>query len=212
MLINNNDTKKQIHKLRSLNEYVDRNKVMEMIRGHDVVFIYYAGSETINKGYRTIEIYTIGLSKAGNVVIRAWQQAGSTDSGVAPKRANDEIPGWRMFRLDGITSMVKTLRKFDTTDAWLRTNRPHYNPKDRDMTQIFYALEPNAEQPDQNKTGGGSVNQPDVTTTSKPSNNFFRAQADKFKSFFQKPKDVSKAWIESQKRKFLDIMKKQNNN
>jgi hypothetical protein len=208
-IIDENDVKDNIRHLRILNEAVDQSKIVRAMMENDVVYIYYAGDNTVNKGYRTIEPYVIGKSKAGNLVVRAWQQAGATDTGIAPLRSNDEIPGWRMFRVDGISSMVKTLKKFDTSEEFIRTQRPNYNPQDRDMTKIFYAIEPGKAEPDQDKTGDDSIDQPDVQTTTTPDTGagFFRSQADKFKSFFQKPKAVSKAWIDQQKAKFLQMMR-----
>jgi hypothetical protein len=207
-LIDNNDVKDQIKRLRQLNEYVDRNKVFEAIKNKDVVYIYYAGDETVNRGYRTIEPFVIGRTRAGNVVVRAWQQAGATDTGNAPTRKNDVIPGWRLFRLDGIASMVRTLKKFETDQAYLQTNRPNYNPADKQMVEIFFAIQPGTGEPAQDQKGQQSVTQPNTQTTTKQPDNFFQAQAQKFKNFFKQPVKASTAWIEDQKRKFIDIMKK----
>lgn len=132
-LIDINDVKTQVRKLRNLNEWVGRNTVVDAIQNKDVVFIYYSGDETINRGYRTIEPFVLGVSTAGNMVLRAWQQAGATDSGSPSDRSNDQIPGWRLFKLDGITSMSRTLRRFEAP-------RPKYNPNDSQMTSIIAAV------------------------------------------------------------------------
>ncbi len=165
-----------------------------------MVFIYYNGDETINRGYRTIEPFVIGVSTAGNVVLRAWQQNGATDTGNAPKRPNDEIPGWRLFRLDGITSMAKTLRKFDG-------NRPNYNPKDKQMTQIIMALQPMG-QPQPTTTGDASINKPDTYQGMTNDKSWFQTQLDKFKHTLFGKKEVpdqtgkSNSWFDKQKRDF----------
>lgn len=204
-LITNNDVVQNVKKLRNLNEWVSRDNVVDAIKNKDVVFIYYAGDDTVNKGYRTIEPFVLGRSKKGNLVLRAWQQAGATDSGNNPTRKNDEVPGWRLFRLDGITSLVKTLRKFETDPAYLTTNRPKYNPKDSQMTEIIMAIEPSLKGQDV-VSGGTSITKPDVSVT-QPTG-FFKNQADKFRNFFKKPSDFSTSWIESQKRAFKELIKR----
>jgi len=214
-LIDISDTKSQIRKLRSLNEFVSRNTIGDAISGHDVCFIYYAGDETINRGYRTIEPYVLGVSTAGNLVLRAWQQGGATDTGNAPKRPNDEIPGWRLFRVDGITSMAKTLRKFETDQPYLTSHRPNYNPQDKQMTQIIIAIEPQAEeqpvqQPEKPETYQGMTND----------KSWFQNQVGKFKNtLFGGKKEInpeqnsaaSKNWFGQQKRDFENKIKKQQN-
>lgn len=204
-IIDNNDVKNQLKKLR-LSEWVSRDNVYDAIKNKDVVFIYYAGDHTVNKGYRTIEPYVLGKTKAGNLVLRAWQQNGATDRGNNPTRKNDEIPGWRLFRLDGITSLVKTLRKFETDPTNMATNRPNYNPKDSQMFEIMIAVEPNAQ--GQSVSGDTSIKKTDVVISQ--GDGFFKNQADKFRNFFKKPADFSTSWIENQKRVFKELIKKKN--
>ncbi len=189
-----------LNNVRLLVESVSRDTVADAITNKDVVFIYYSGDETINRGYRTIEPFTLGVSTAGNVVLRAWQQAGATDSGNPASRPNDEIPGWRLFRLDGITSMSKTLRRFETA-------RPKYNPQDRQMTANFQqepTQQPQEKEPEQYKT----------MTNDK---NWFQTQYDKFKKslFKQQPNqaddNAGKRWMDGKKAEFDRIMKTKQN-
>lgn len=202
IIIDNNDVIQNVKRLR-LNEWVSRDNVVDAIKNKDVVFIYYAGDDTVNKGYRTIEPFVLGRSKAGNLVLRAWQQAGATDRGNNPTRKNDEIPGWRLFRVDGITSLVKTLRKFESDPSYLSTNRPNYNPKDSQMTEIIMAIEP-IPKGQETVSGNTSVTKPDVMI-SQPTG-FFKNQADKFRNFFRKQGDFSSGWIETQKRTFKELI------
>lgn len=204
VIIDNNDVVQNVKKMR-LNEWVSRDNIVDAIKGKDVVFIYYAGDNTTNKGYRTIEPFVLGRSKAGNLVLRAWQQAGATDRGNNPTRKNDEIPGWRLFRVDGITSLVKTLRKFNTDPTYLATNRPHYNPKDSQMVEIITAIEPTPKG-QEIISGNTSITKPDVKI-SQPTG-YFKNQADKFRNFFRKPTDFSSGWIENQKRAFKELIKR----
>lgn len=201
-IIDNNDVIQNVKKLR-LNEWVSRDKIADAIQNKDVAYIYYAGDDTVNKGYRTIEPFVLGRSKAGNLVLRAWQQAGATDRGNNPTRKNDEVPGWRLFRVDGITSLVKSLRKFETDPSYMATNRPKYNPKDSQMVEIIAAIEPAVKGQD-TVSGNTSITKPDVSIT-QPSG-FFKNQADKFRNFFRKPGDFSSGWIESQKRAFKELI------
>lgn len=195
-IIDNNDVKHQVKKLR-LTEWVSRDNVADAIKNKDVVFIYYAGDDTVNKGYRTIEPFLLGRTKAGNLALRAWQQNGATDRGNNPSRKNDEIPGWRLFRLDGITSLVKTLRKFEP-------ERPNYNPKDSQMSEIIVAV--GTEPTNTEVSGNTSITKPDVVVTQQ--DGFFKNQADKFRNFFTKPKDFSSSWIENQRKAFKQMINK----
>lgn len=219
-LIDKNDLKAQIRQLRSLNEFVSRNTVADAIQNKDIVFIYYSGDETINRGYRTIEPYVLGISTAGNVVLRAWQQNGATDTGNAPVRPNDNIPGWRLFRLDGITSMAKTLRKFDTDPTYMTSHRPNYNPQDKQMTQIIMAIQPGDVKlpPQQPATGDTGTTQQSYKGLTNDKN-WFQNQFGKFKNtlFGNRQQQVkpdqnsaaSKNWFGQQKRDFENKIKTQ---
>lgn len=213
-----------IRQIRQLNEWVDRNTVANAIKNRDVVFIYYVGDQTINRGYRTIEPYVLGTSKAGNLVVRAWQQNGATDTGNAPKRPNDEIPGFRLFRLDGITSMARTLKTFSTDPNYMRTNRPNYNPQDKQMTQIIAAVEVGNEQPQQQVSGNTSIEKPDTYKGMTNNTNWFKTQFDKFKNrplFGGKPTNtntnnqndnVARSWFGMKKTNFENAIKKEQQN
>lgn len=108
-----------------LREAVSRDSVTDAIRNKKVVTIYYAGDQTINKGYREVEMVAFGPHKdSGNVVVRAWQTRGSSDT-------PENRPGWRLFRLDKINSISPTTETFDTP-------RPYFNPSDdKHMSQVF---------------------------------------------------------------------------
>lgn len=181
--------KDNVKNLRQINEWVGRNDVIESIENSDIAYIYYAGDNTVNRGYRTIEPYALGIhGSSGNLVLRAWQQAGASDSGRPPKRQKDEIPGWRLFRLDGITSFMKTFKKFDPTNP-----RPKYNPNDSDMSDILAAVTTDGI-PNHKISGTDSIEEPDTVQNKK---SFFDKQTGGFKSFsapsdeLQRNKDIS---------------------
>jgi len=108
-----------------IKEAVSRDALANSIRNRKVITIYYAGDQTINKGYREIEAVAMGPHiKSGNVVVRAWQVRGSSDT-------PENRPGWRLFRLDKINSLSPTTETFETA-------RPYFNPTgDKHMSSIY---------------------------------------------------------------------------
>lgn len=54
---------KLLHSLRSiiLNEAVGRDVIADAIRNKKVITIFYEGDQTINKGYREIELWLLVL-------------------------------------------------------------------------------------------------------------------------------------------------------
>ncbi len=174
--------------LRQINEWVGRDDVIDAIKNSDIAYIYYAGDGTVNRGYRTIEPYTLGVhGSTGNLVLRAWQQAGASDTKKDATRPADEIPGWRLFRLDGITTFMKTFKKFDPAKP-----RPKYNPNDRDMSQILATVDAKSI-PTLKVSGTDSIEEPNTIEKSK---SIFDKQTGAFKSFtqndeLQRNKDIS---------------------
>lgn len=102
--------------------------VRDSIRNKKVIVIYYNGKDNGGKGYRTIEPVCLGLSKKGNLVLRAWETEGSSWSA---QNDGNYLPGWRLFRLDKIFTYRPTMDNFYTM-------RPFYNPKgDKSMERVF---------------------------------------------------------------------------
>src|SRR5690606_13173948 len=122
-----------------ITETINRDDLIDAINNRKVVYIYYSGVEgksndgegVITKGYRTIEPYLLGITHAGNLVVRAWQQSGASDSNKGlnrvPRPDHDILPGWRLFYVDGITSLLLTGKHFSTNKNKIR---PNYNPND----------------------------------------------------------------------------------
>ena len=110
-------------------EAVGKPKIASSIGNKQIVTIYYKGDKTNNPGYRDIEVYVLGISKAGNPVIRAWQRRGATDT---------EVPGWKLFRVDKIDSWrPKKGEFFKKPISDRRPNVPKFNPSgDKSMTKI----------------------------------------------------------------------------
>lgn len=158
-----------------LKEYASREDIVNAINNREVIKIYYAGDDTMQKGYRTVEPYALGFIKKkdeqGDLAIRAWEQAGASDSyndmgrwAKHPPRLNHEYfndpnkqPGWRLFKLNNITSLFFTGIKFPKKGKNLR---PLYNPNDKQL-QVVLSLDPSSSVGSQEVTGIGSVEVPD---------------------------------------------------
>ncbi len=91
-----------------INEAASLDVVQSSIKNKKVVIINYDG-DTYGKGYREIEPVCLGVSKSGNLVLRAWEIRGSSHSKV--KKGNP-IPGFRLFRLDKVLTYTPTMDKF----------------------------------------------------------------------------------------------------
>lgn len=108
------------------------NNLGQAINEKKVVTIFYEGDETVSRGARAIEPVVLGThSQSGNPVVRAWQIQGASDT-------PDNLPGWRLFRVDRITRLKVTENTFDTP-------RPQYDPNDdhiasQDATAQFGAV------------------------------------------------------------------------
>jgi hypothetical protein len=70
----------------------------------------------------------LGTSKAGNKVMRAWDEEGSSHTAY---KGEQPLPGWRLFRLDKILSLKPTGENFTEM-------RPNFNPNgDKSMISII---------------------------------------------------------------------------
>lgn len=110
-------------------EVASRSQVEDSIDKKQRVRIYYDGDETEHAGYRNIEPYVLGLSLAGNPIVRSWQINGVTDT---------ESPGWKTFRLDRIRSWSPFHNYFYTPISDRDRTAPEYNRLgDDSMTTIY---------------------------------------------------------------------------
>ena len=127
---------------RLLKEAFDRNTIVDAINNRRVLYIKYKGDDTVNVGYRTIEPCVLGLTTAGNLAVRAWQQNGASDSfkGVKrPMRPNhDNIPEWRLFKLDNILDVINTGKQSTLTPQKLAK----YNENDKQLPTIYLSILP----------------------------------------------------------------------
>jgi len=108
-------------------EVASIDSVIDAIKNKDKVIIYYDGDEPGGKGLREIEPVCFGYSKADNPVLRAWDKEGASHTAY---KGEQPLPGWRLFRIDKITSFKRTGEKFNEM-------KPGYNPDgDKTMSRV----------------------------------------------------------------------------
>lgn len=111
-----------------LNEVASLNDIQKSIRDRNVTTIYYDGDSPGGTGLREIEPVCVGYSKAGNLVLRAWDREGASHTATIGEKP---LPGWRLFRVDKIFTYKPSLDKFNEP-------RPDYNPNgDKSMTRVI---------------------------------------------------------------------------
>lgn len=205
-----------------LNEAVGENLIRDAINDHKILYIYYSGDDAMQKGFRTIRPFVLGTHKeSGNKVLRAWQDAGSSlsyrnqptssrwghryEKGHEyfdnPKRSGTQ-PGWRLFRVDKITSVMPTGEKFNPHE-FFNVNGVKYRPDDAAIN-VDVAIQTDISA-DMRVMGTDSIENPDFTAAKLPSN-LFQNQTPKFKQFFsaaRKAREITKDEVE----KLWDIVK-----
>jgi hypothetical protein len=117
-------------------------KIIDAMKAQKVVKFFYTPPQDPEggvKAYRDVEIYALGTNRWGKRVIFAWLRSNTSKTLNRP-RANDRIR-WRMFRLDGISSLNYTIQQYDISDNFTFANRPKLNKKFNksltDATTIF---------------------------------------------------------------------------
>jgi len=109
-------------------EIASIDSIVNAIKNKDKVIIYYDGDEPGGRGLRSIEPVCFGYSKAGNPVLRAWDDEGASHTAY---KGEQPLPGWRLFRVDKIQSFKPSGEKFTTP-------KPGYNFNgDKSMTRVI---------------------------------------------------------------------------
>ena len=118
-----------LESLKSLiTEAASIDDIKKSIEQKQVCSIYYEGDEPGGRGLREIEPVALGRSKAGNLVFRAWDIAGSSHTAY---KGEQPLPSWRLFRVDKTTMFKPTRETF--TQA-----KPGYNFNgDKSMTEVI---------------------------------------------------------------------------
>jgi hypothetical protein len=108
-------------------EIASIESVIDAIKNKRVMGTSYDGDEPGGKGQRLIEPVCVGVSKAGNRVVRAWEREGASHTATI---GSQPLPGWRLFRLD------KTFTFLPTSDVFTEI-RPGFNPNgDKSMVSV----------------------------------------------------------------------------
>jgi hypothetical protein len=118
-------------------EAVSVSRIEDAIEKKQRVRVYY--DPTINRtedeedknlpGYRNIETYVYGVSKAGNPILRIYQLNGVTET---------DSPGWKTFRIDRITDWRPYPSFFYVPISDRVSGVPKYNSNgDKSMTRII---------------------------------------------------------------------------
>ena len=109
-------------------ELASIDDVVDCIKNKKKCIIYYDGDEPGGRGLRDIELVCLGVSKAGNKVVRAWDNEGSSHTAY---KGEQPLPGWRLFRLDKILSLKPTGENFTEM-------KPGYNINgDKSMVSVI---------------------------------------------------------------------------
>jgi predicted DNA-binding transcriptional regulator YafY len=117
--------------------------LIRAIKQRQKLIIYYDGDEPGGRGLREIEPVCIGVSKASNKVLRAWDREGSSHTAY---KGEQPLPGWRLFRIDKILSSKPTGEVYNEP-------RPNYNSNgDRSMVSVIINAKFDENQPEENLT------------------------------------------------------------
>jgi predicted DNA-binding transcriptional regulator YafY len=117
--------------------------VVDAIKKRQIVIIYYDGDEPGGRGIRQIEPVCLGISKAGNKILRAWDDEGASHTAY---KGEQPLPGWRIFRLDKILSIKPTGEVYNTP-------KPNYNFNgDKSMVSVIINAKFDNQQPQETPT------------------------------------------------------------
>lgn len=102
----------------------DVDIIIQSIKNRNTISFYYEGDKDIARGYRWVEPVAYGISRKGNKLLRAFQIKEK------PSKTGQK-PMWRLFRVDKINNVSKSLRKFNQP-------RKGYNPnEDKAMQELI---------------------------------------------------------------------------
>lgn len=109
-----------------LTESINAGNAGEAIRNRNEVKITYSGDDG---GERIIQPVAYGLSKAGNMVLRAFQPYGTTKT---------KVPHWKMFRLDKIESWKILRNRIFSEPPGQYNAEGKFNPNgDNAMSEVY---------------------------------------------------------------------------
>ena len=83
---------------------------------------FYTGDDKLGRGWRTVRPHALGVGKNGTTYLRAYQDSGTSASG--------NTPPWRLFIVDKIQKLDKSLMKFKPAMGYNKSG-------DKAMTKII---------------------------------------------------------------------------
>ena len=136
-----------------LTEGVSQDAIIKAIQNHEWIRLYYNADNEEGEnatGYRIVRPYVLGTNKSGNAVLRAWQdnprnswhfdnRATRPDSNHHDvwSDSEGEKPGWRMFRVDRISSAYPIGKKFNDLNGLPMIPAGYHEGGDDNMTSII---------------------------------------------------------------------------
>jgi len=148
-----------------LTEGVGQDAIKKAIENHEWIYIYYNAGNKDGKnatGSRTVRPYVLGTNKSGKTVLRAWQDnprnswhfnnrpTRPTSNPEYPKSVSKghdywtdregEKPGWRMFRVDRISSVYPIGKKFNDSNGLPMIPPGYHEGGDDDMTSVIASV------------------------------------------------------------------------
>ena len=130
--LNENFIQKDLQYIQIFENYSDvMDQLEDSIQNKFVCTIFYKGENksSILQGTRTIEPYSVGVNEFGNTIVRGWLIRGTSRTG---KIDPSLVPGWRIFRIDRISTISQTLQNFTVP-------RKGYNRDDKKMTEVMFS-------------------------------------------------------------------------
>ena len=111
-------------------ESVNAQNVYNAIDNNYRIRIYYQGDKENAPGWRYVDCYAYGMSKASNPVVRCYQAFGKTTT---------ELGNWKLFRLDRILQWQPTRYHYGNRPiSDIDRSIPPFNPNgDRSMASVY---------------------------------------------------------------------------
>lgn len=126
------ETKSQI-----ITEGVSKDAVIAAINGKYNVNITYQDYVGQPPSKRYIQVYNVGMTKSGNLAIRAYQIFGGS-------KTTPSSGAWKIFLLDKIEGWYPTNKKWSNPVSDLDASIPAYNQMgDKKFSQVDAKVDPN---------------------------------------------------------------------
>lgn len=123
-------------RLNILSENVTEDDIKHAIENKYYARIWYRNDEDSPLIRRTVQIYLLGITKAGNMAIRAYDISGA---GIGAGET-----GWKMYRLNRMEAIEPTNKKWYNPVSDNNAGVPNYEEDDNEFTQIIAKVDQSA--------------------------------------------------------------------